>query len=191
LQLNINKRGLKMELLTERLLLKTLDLDLLDAAVTRTVNAIAALGYRTNGEWPGDDFVEAIPYFRERLIQNNGTKGFDSWIMVKRETNEIVGGIGFVGDPDPNYLVEIGFATNKSHRRQGYCREAAQVLIGWALSQAEVKGVKACCEPNNHASQRVLERLGFTVDHRDPELIYWQHRVTAAVDTAGRLAQYI
>jgi ribosomal-protein-alanine N-acetyltransferase len=167
-----------MELLTKRLLLKTLDLDLLDAAATHDDKAIAALGYRTNGEWPGEDFVEAIPYFRERLLQNNGTKGFNSWIMVEREGNEIVGGIGFVGDPDSDGLVEIGFATNESHRRQGYCQEAAQALIDWALSQTGVKGIVACCEPNNHASQWVLERLGFTIDHRDEELIYWKRRAS-------------
>jgi ribosomal-protein-alanine N-acetyltransferase len=72
-------------------------------------------------------------------------------------------------------LHEIGFATNESHRRRGYCREAAQALITWALSQTEVKRIIACCEPNNHVSQRVLERLGFISDQRDAELIYWQY----------------
>jgi ribosomal-protein-alanine N-acetyltransferase len=94
-----------------------------------------------------------------------------------------VGGIGFVGDPDRDGLVEIGFATNESHRRQGYCREAGQALIAWAFGQTGVKGIKACCEPDNYASQKVLEGLGFTIDHRDEELIYWKRRAAASAET--------
>ncbi|RPK10954.1 hypothetical protein FH5_04032 [Priestia endophytica] len=67
-----------MKLETNRLLLQTLDLNLIEAAAKRDTRAIEAMGYKTNGEWPGPDFFEALPYFRELLIKNNGTKGFDS-----------------------------------------------------------------------------------------------------------------
>lgn len=63
-----------MKLETNRLLLKTLDLNLIEAAAQRDTQAIEALGYKTNGEWPGPDFFEALPYFRELLIKNSGTK---------------------------------------------------------------------------------------------------------------------
>jgi ribosomal-protein-alanine N-acetyltransferase len=173
-----------MELLTKRLLLKTVELDLLEAAAKRDAKAIAALGYQTNGEWPGSDFLEAIPYFRDRLLKNNGTQGFDSWLMVERETHQIVGCIGFVDAPDRDGMVEIGFATNESHRRQGYCREAGQALIVWAFGQTGVKGIIACCEPDNYASQKALERLGFTVAGQDDGLIYWKRCAAASVETA-------
>jgi ribosomal-protein-alanine N-acetyltransferase len=173
-----------MELLTKRLLLKTVELDLLEAAAKRDAKAIAALGYQTNGEWPGSDFLEAIPYFRDRLLKNNGTHGFDSWLMVERKTHQIVGCIGFVDAPDRDGMVEIGFATNESHRRQGYCREAGQALIVWAFGQTGVKGIIACCEPDNYASQKALERLGFTVAGQDDGLIYWKRCAAASAEIA-------
>ncbi|WP_248930651.1 GNAT family N-acetyltransferase [Paenibacillus hamazuiensis] len=164
-----------MKLQTNRLLLTTLDLDLIEAAARRDTAAIEALGYKTNGEWPGPDFFEALPYFREILIKNNGTRGFDSWIIVERETKEIVGGIGFVGDPDQDGMIEIGFATNESHRRKGYCFEAAQKLMEWALDHDEVQLITARCELGNIGSKNVLLKLGFEMDHKDEELIYWKY----------------
>ncbi|MDF2663997.1 MAG: acetyltransferase [Paenibacillus sp.] len=171
-----NKKGEPMiQLETSRLLLKTLDLELIEAAARRDTRAIEALGYKTDGEWPGPDFYEALPYFRELLIKNGGTKGFDSWIIAAKESREIVGGIGFIGDPDPDGSIEIGFAINESHQRKGYCHEAAQALINWAWNQASVASIVARCEPDNIASKRVLEKLGFQMDHSDEPLLYWKY----------------
>ncbi|UUZ79776.1 hypothetical protein LJK88_32580 [Paenibacillus sp. P26] len=52
-----------MQLETNRLLLQTLDLQLIEAAAKRDTLAIEALGYKTNGEWPGQDFYEALALF--------------------------------------------------------------------------------------------------------------------------------
>ncbi|RAP75681.1 GNAT family N-acetyltransferase [Paenibacillus montanisoli] len=165
-----------MKIETNRLLLQTLDLQLIEAAAQRDTQAIEALGYRTNGEWPGEDFYEALPYFQELLIRNNGTNGFDSWIIVAKDTNEIVGGIGFLGDPDPDGRIEIGFATNESHRRKGYCFEAAGQLINWAINQDSVKQINARCEADNISSKHVLMKLGFKNDREDIELLYWTYQ---------------
>lgn len=162
-----------MELKSERLVLHTLDLDLIDAAAKQDKHAFEVLGYTSNGEWPGRDFYDALPFFRELLIKNNGTRGFDSWIMVTKENHEIVGGIGFLGEPDPEGMIEIGFATNESQQRKGYCFEAATCLIDWAYGHDEVKRITARCEPDNTASRNVLEKLGFLLDRRDEEFIHW------------------
>ncbi|BFH60559.1 GNAT family N-acetyltransferase [Paenibacillus azoreducens] len=167
---------MSMKLETNRLILQTLDLDLMDAAAKRDARAIEALGYKTNGEWPGQDFYEALPFFRELLVKNNGTRGFDSWIIVTKTDREIVGGIGFLGEPEEGGMIEIGFATNESQQRKGYCYEAATELLAWATGQNEVKKVTARCEPGNTASQKVLEKLGFSIDRRDDDFIYWTYR---------------
>ncbi|MDR9855810.1 GNAT family protein [Paenibacillus sp. VCA1] len=165
-----------MKLETDRLILQTLDLDLIDAAAKRDVRAIEALGYKTSGEWPGQDFYEALPFFRELLVKHNGTRGFDSWIVVTKEDREIVGGIGFLGEPDEDGMIEIGFATNESQQRKGYCHEAASGLLAWAARQDEVKKVTARCEPGNTASRKLLEKLGFRIDRTDEEFIHWSYR---------------
>ncbi len=51
---------------------------------------------------------------------------------MAKDTKEIVGGIGFFGNPDLDGMIEIGFAINESQRRKGYCFEAAQKLLNWS-----------------------------------------------------------
>ncbi|WP_028775998.1 GNAT family N-acetyltransferase [Shimazuella kribbensis] len=165
-----------MLLETNRLLLRTLELDLLEAATQRDTKEIEALGYKTNGEWPEPEFAEALPYFRELLIKNNGTKGFDSWIALKKDTKEIVGSVGFLGNPASDGLIEIGFGTNQSHRRKGYCFEAVQKLLSWAWTQKEIKGIVSRCEPDNIGSKNILVKLGFQLDHEDAGFLYWTYR---------------
>ncbi|WP_042168127.1 GNAT family N-acetyltransferase [Paenibacillus gorillae] len=164
-----------MKLETTRLVVQTIDLPLLEAAAERDTHAMEALGFKTNGEWPAPDFHDAIPYFRELLIRNNGTRGFDSWIIAEKNTLEIVGGTGFLGGPDANGIIEIGFATNESHRRKGYAFEAAHALINWALNQEHVQGIVARCEPGNIGSAGVLTKLGFQLDREDAEYCYWTY----------------
>jgi [ribosomal protein S5]-alanine N-acetyltransferase len=94
---------------------------------------------------------------------------------VEKETKEIMGGIGFLGDPDPDGMIEIGFATNESQQRKGYCFEASHKLLNWASIQEEVKCITARCKFDNINSKNVLIKLGFQVDHRDTELIYWKY----------------
>lgn len=81
------------------------------------------LGYEINGEWLNFDFFEVIFYFCEKIVENNGIKGFDLWIILKKDNYEIVGGIGFLGDLDMNGMIEIGFVINKSYCCKGYCVE--------------------------------------------------------------------
>jgi len=165
-----------MEITTKRLILYSVDIALLDAAIAG-VSAVEKLGYKSSGEWPGKDFQEAIPYFRKELLHKGGTRGFDSWIFVDKSTREIFGGIGFLGEPDRRGRVEIGFATNFSQQRKGYCFEAATALIAWAKSQPEVNLIVASCEQKNKASASLLEKLGFRETISYEGLRHWQYLV--------------
>ncbi|PGW29876.1 GNAT family N-acetyltransferase, partial [Bacillus cereus] len=57
----------------------------------------------------------------------------------------------------------------------GYCFEASQKLLNWASNHDEVKYITARCELDNINSKNVLVKLGFQMDHRDTELIYWKY----------------
>ena len=80
--------------------------------------------------------------------------------MVERQTNEIVGDVGFMGLPDDGVL-EIGFSVIADRRRRGYATEAARAMVDWALHQPGVHSVIARCDAQNGPSIRVLERAGF------------------------------
>lgn len=57
--------------------------------------------------------------------------------------------------------VEIGYGLLPEYWGQGYATEAVTAASAWAAAQPGVTRVEAETEPDNAASQRVLEKAGF------------------------------
>src|SRR6266498_4739977 len=59
-------------------------------------------------------------------------------------------------------ITELGYWIVERARDRGLATRAVRLLMHWALVQEDVARVEAFAEPWNVASQRVLERVGFT-----------------------------
>jgi len=57
--------------------------------------------------------------------------------------------------------VEIGYGINPGYEGKGLMTEAVTAVVNWAAEQPGVLSIEAETEPNNIASQRVLEKAGF------------------------------
>ena len=80
--------------------------------------------------------------------------------MVLKDAQEYVGDLGFKG-PVKKHAVEIGYGVLPEYEGQGYTTEAVQAMTQWAFQQKDVVFVEAETDPENKASQRVLEKCGF------------------------------
>ena len=99
----------------------------------------------------------------------------------------IVGMSGFKGLPTVNGEVEIGYGVVASEQGRGFATEAVKLLLKEAFSVAEIQLIGAHTDPSNRASQRVLEKNGFSkmgckVDPEDGEVWIWQ-RMRASKNT--------
>lgn len=63
----------------------------------------------------------------------------------------------------------LGFWAHPAHQGQGYMTEAAAVLMDFVFSEFEATGMEAACATWNHASRRVLEKIGMKFVRREPE----------------------
>jgi RimJ/RimL family protein N-acetyltransferase len=72
-----------------------------------------------------------------------------------------VGRAGFHGGPDAAGMVEVGYATDPDHRRQGYARAALVTLLERAAREPAVRTVRASVSPDNVASRRLVLQHGF------------------------------
>lgn len=166
-----------MKLQTERLLLETFTIELIDGAIAGDINKILSLGYKPSKEWPEPDLAEALPYFKQ-LITANGINGFNSWIIIDKQSKDIIGSIGFIGNPDEKGRIEIGFGIITSKRKQNYCCEAGKCLINWAFQQPAVKEIIAKCDSTNLASVKTLKKLGFIkTDASDSQTIWVYYNI--------------
>jgi len=72
---------------------------------------------------------------------------------------------GLVCQPDPG-SVGVGYWVLERARRRGLASSAVSLLVEWALGTARIRRVEALVEPDNIASQRVLERAGLEQEGR-------------------------
>jgi RimJ/RimL family protein N-acetyltransferase len=72
-----------------------------------------------------------------------------------------VGRAGFHGPPDAAGMVEVGYATDPAHRRQGYARAALVTLLDRAAREPAVRTIRATVSPDNIASRNLILQYGF------------------------------
>ena len=81
------------------------------------------------------------------------------WMIELRDGTH-VGDLCFKG-LEANGMAEIGYGILEEYQGHGYATEAIDATVVWALKQSNVTRVEAETEPDNRASQRVLEKCGF------------------------------
>lgn len=82
------------------------------------------------------------------------------WVIRKKKEDAIMGDLGFKG-PAVRGAVEIGYGMKPEYRGRGYMTEAVDAMSMWAMGQQDVYFVDAQTEPQNAASQAILEKNGF------------------------------
>ena len=99
---------------------------------------------------------------------------YTNWQIVLRAENVLVGSACFVGGPNENGEVEIGYGMNQPFRCRGYMTEAVRAMCAWAFGQDGVRAVVAGTEMSNGASGRVLEKSGMNVYKEDADCLWWR-----------------
>jgi ribosomal protein S18 acetylase RimI-like enzyme len=91
---------------------------------------------------------------------------FFAYMIIRRTDGRAVGDIGFHGPPGPDGDVEVGYALAPAARGAGLASASVMLMSRWAFAQPGVRTVSARVEPDNAASVRLLERLGFELEGR-------------------------
>ena len=72
----------------------------------------------------------------------------------------VVGAIG-IGLNSQQYRGHIGYWMARNARGRGICTRALRLLSRWALDELALQRLELITDPDNHASQRVAEKVGF------------------------------
>lgn len=83
------------------------------------------------------------------------------WAVAIKENSELIGHVGVGPKQELGGEVEIGYAVSAKHAGRGLATEAARAAARWAFEQAGLDHLAALVLPENTASARVLEKLGF------------------------------
>ncbi|MFS0764846.1 GNAT family N-acetyltransferase [Peribacillus phoenicis] len=138
---------------------------------------------------PGDglDVHEAIVHSKPELKQwlpfahqdvsletseQNVLKSFSDFILkedirlhvYRKEDDQFIGSTGLhrINWDIPKF--EIGYWIDTRYSKQGYITEAVEKLTKFAFYHYGAKRVEIRCDPNNIASKRIPEKLGYTLE---------------------------
>lgn len=116
------------------------------------------------------DSVKDVRGFIEWITGVQKEYGFSYWAMEEKATGEVIGDCGLIPLEGAGPEIELGSDVRRDKWNQGYATEASVASLNYAFNVLKLERVVAATHPENHASQRALEKLGFVFDHIGP---YW------------------
>ena len=164
------KRGRKMEQaqLPERLKTDRLVLRVRTIANAEDIHAYASLPeVASPAGFPPVKTLEDEIYYLEHILperneKNNLPAGYG---IVVKETDKVIGSVDFPRRHEDDVL-EIGYILHPDYWGRGYVPEAASTLIDLAFKELGLHKIELTCFGYNVQSQRVAEKLGFTLEAR-------------------------
>lgn len=109
---------------------------------------------------------------RQELLQRIGSDEFLA--MELKENGRVIGNV-YLGKR-PFDSAELGYLLARAYWKQGYAGEACRAAVAYLFGQG-VHRIYAECDPENTASWRLLERLGFEREARlKQNVFFWRDR---------------
>ncbi len=162
------------KLITERLILIPYSIKICNDIINNDFTALDKMGFKKGNGWPDEDVMETLPKIINNLNKVAAPTGFESWMIIKNDSLEIIGDIGFKGFNHEQQNIDLGYGIIQIERRKGYAEEAARALIKWALAHKEVKEITAKCFIRNVSSINLLRKLNFVQTMQDEAMVYWR-----------------
>ena len=147
------------------------------------------MGFKPGKSWPDEDVIDTLPRIVNNLSKVASPTGFESWMIVRRDTHEIIGDAGFKGFSYVEKSIDLGYGIIKEERRKGFAEEAARALIEWAFTNEILKTITACCAADNVSSVGLLQKLGFIETEQDNGMIYLSRNCDSRPASPARNAE--
>jgi len=88
------------------------------------------------------------------------------WAACLKGTGAAIGTCDLSDIDRHNKRAEVGFAFHRSYWGNGYAYEAMTAVVAHAFTEMDLERLGARLHATNHASRRLLERLGFSYEGR-------------------------
>ena len=86
--------------------------------------------------------------------------------VILRDGEQLIGSCGIRKELLDDQEAELGYEIAPDHWGQGLATEAARAMVSWGFYEIELHRLYGRCLAENHASARVLERLGMRMEGR-------------------------
>ena len=159
----MTKAELPERLETERLVLR----------VRTVADVVDIFDYASRSEvsypagFPPVETLEDEIYYLEHILPERNEKDNlpAGYGIVVKGTDKVIGSVDFPRRHEDDVL-EIGYTLHPDFWGRGYVPEAARAMIDLAFKELDLHKIELTCFDHNIKSQRVAEKLGFTLEAR-------------------------
>ena len=115
---------------------------------------------------PVKTLEDEVYYLEHILPERNQKENLPAgYGIVVKETDKVIGSVDFNHRHEDDVL-ELGYTLHPDYWGRGYVPEAARALIDEAFKELGLHKIELSCYSHNLQSQRVAEKLGFTLEAR-------------------------
>lgn len=93
----------------------------------------------------------------EKQLENPSKTAY--FIIQKKKSGKKIGLIAHFGELEGS--ITVGYAIMPSEQGKDYGTEALQLMVDYLFLAKEIRRIQANTDPENKASQRILEKVGF------------------------------
>ena len=98
----------------------------------------------------------------KELVSQRST-GNEFLAVILKQDHKLIGHLYFEQlEPKERMTWELGYIFNPKYHRKGYASEASAALVDYAFTHYHAHRIMARCNPENVASWKLLEKIGFT-----------------------------
>lgn len=112
--------------------------------------------------------ADSLPFSREKVeqfltwaVEYQRENGFCRWATIEKSSGKIIGSCGLARRYTEE--VELGYLFAQEFWGKGYATEAAGAALNYGFETLRLEKIIALTDPENLASQKVLEKIGFVL----------------------------
>lgn len=117
-----------------------------------------------------EDAIEHIAMIESKIVDNTGI----NWGITIKDNTKIIGIIGIYKIYAENHRAEIGYMSLPETNGKGYVTEAIKAVLQYGFDNLDLHSMEAIIDPDNIASERVLQKNGFVKEAHILENGLWE-----------------
>ena len=117
--------------------------------------------------------IELLIQTIDKNIQDNRAI---TWAITNKESELLIGTIGFHKIYPENYRAEVGYMLSPLYWKLGIMSECLETVISFGFNQLQFHSIEANINTDNNASRQLLKKLGFKQEAYFKENFFYDGR---------------
>ncbi|RZJ53231.1 MAG: N-acetyltransferase [Flavobacterium sp.] len=117
-----------------------------------------------------DEALAHITMIDDKINDNTGI----NWAITLKDNPKLLGIIGYYRLQPENYRAEIGYMLSPDFHGKGIIPEAVNRLVRYGFDDLKLHSIEAVIDPENFASEKVLQKCGFVKEAHLKESDFWE-----------------